>query len=154
MIQGLTNFALKFIWEQSETETGCGSSCLQLRIDAACFGMEVIRDGLFDFGFQFGVVLDLGTNVALEFILDEVAESSMTRSSVDINSCSCVWMLPVSSRSIAMIRPNTPKVSIRRLLGGGEATRAEPPVKQTSCEQTTAPLIVGPRLFDKVELTR
>lgn len=73
--QGLTNFALKFIWEQSETETGCGSGCLQLRIDAACFGMEVIRDGLFDFGFQFRVVLDLGTNVALEFILDEVAKS-------------------------------------------------------------------------------
>ena len=70
--------------------------------------MEVIRDGLFDFGFQFRVVFDLGTNVALEFILDEVRKASMTKSSVDINSCSCVWMLPVSSRSIAMIHRNTP----------------------------------------------
>ena len=64
--QGFTNFALKFIREQSETETGCGTGRLQLRIDAACFGMEVIRHGLFDFGFQFRVVFDFGTNVAVE----------------------------------------------------------------------------------------
>ena len=101
--QGLTNFALKFIRKQSETETGRGSGRLQLRIDAACFGVEVIRDGLLDFGFEFRVVFDLGTNVALEFVLNQVAKASMTKSSVDINSCSCVWMLPVSSRSIAMI---------------------------------------------------